>query len=97
MRESFSWQVYVKKACGELNFVGEILISNIVIPPLQVRYFSEKLYNTKKTPWMFWDLRVGPTLTVLSLLLQKLFWSCSFCDIHWDIYRPKRTQLTPAD
>ena len=41
---------------------------------------------------MFWDLRTGPTLAVLSLLLQKLFWSYSFCDI----YRPQKNKVNAA-
>ena len=48
LRESCIWQVYVTKVCGELNLRRKILIPNIVIPPLQIRTLSEKLYITQK-------------------------------------------------
>ena len=37
------------------------------------KLLRETLYNTKKTPRIFLDLRVGPILAVFSLMLQKLF------------------------
>ena len=84
------------KSMWRVKFEAKILIPNIIMPPFQIRTLSEKLYITQKNPpWMIWNLRAGPTLTVFSLLLQKLFWSSSFCDTYWDFYRPKRTKLMP--
>ena len=53
LRESRSWQVYVSKACGKLNFGRKVLLPNIVIPsPLQIpkKKILEKLYITQKIP-----------------------------------------------
>ena len=38
---------------------------------------------------MIQNLRAGPTLAVSNLLLQKLIWNSSFCDIYWDITAPR--------
>ena len=57
--------------------------------------FSETLYKTKNPRQVFRNLRAGPILAVLSLLLQKLLWRSSFRDIYWDIYRPQRTKIMP--